>query len=892
MSNQNVKQNVHQDSQPGKLQTRIVNGANAQTQDIEAVIGEFTILHSFYGIALVSAFLSMFLACAPGYAQILDKQKLLDAQTFWSNRDFDWYKANIPFFECPDPEINTTYYYRWELITRHACYGSPNSGYSFSEFANRPFWSGAYGSISCPSGHQFNEIRWLHDPRYARDYLRYWFFTAGAQPRNYSSWLADSAWAIHEVHPNTQFVIGLLPELVKNYEAWQQRQWVEGMGMFWQTGHDDGMEFNINSRQTKDILRGDRGFRPSFNTYMWADARAIARIAALAGKAELSDEFLGRARGIKQQIQTQLWDPQRQFFFPMSSRDEQDKDGNIVKAHTLTYQSGKYAGSPHGRELHGYVPWAFNLPDAGYEDAWKFLMKPDYFYSPFGPTTVERNDPMFVLQPGCCWWSGQSWPFATTQTLKAMANVLQNYQQDHISRDDYVTLLHNYAVSQRKAGKPYIAEALHPDTGSWAGHDYPNRSEHYFHSGFNDLVITGLIGLKSDREESLTIDPLAPATWDYFALDSVPFRGHLVTVYWDKTGERYGLGAGLHVLVDGKPLATSPQIKQLTVSFPAVLHVPTESEVRFNYAVNNDGDYFPRMDASFVGEQSSLSMVCDGHYRYDLSPPNRWTSAGSDEESDWVMVDFGTDRPIDTVRLFLLDGDDDIVTPTSIEIEYWNGMTWRSVPNQVHSPKQPIGGRPNVITFPPLPMNRLRVWLAHDAAHPVGLTEFEAWGQGERPYRAPEPPAGNIAVNTRGEGFPKASASYHDIYGGLPSKAIDGKVIYLPTPMNRWTSYGSPNERDWLEVDFGQPETFDRIVMHLYDDRGGVQPPARYSVEYLGNDSQWKEVSNVRRSPDQPRGSAKNTVTFDEVTSSKLRVVFTHTGKSRSGLTEMEVWRK
>jgi hypothetical protein len=43
---------------------------------------------------------------------ILDKQRLLDAQTFWDNRDWDWYQANIPFFECPDPAINTTYYYQ------------------------------------------------------------------------------------------------------------------------------------------------------------------------------------------------------------------------------------------------------------------------------------------------------------------------------------------------------------------------------------------------------------------------------------------------------------------------------------------------------------------------------------------------------------------------------------------------------------------------------------------------------------------------------------------------------------------------------------------------------------------------------------------------------------
>jgi len=87
-------------------------------------------------------------------------------------------------------------------------------------------------------------------------------------------------------------------------------------------------------------------------------------------------------------------------------------------------------------------------------------MDRDYFFAPFGPTTTERNDPMFLLQRGCCWWSGQSWPFATTQTLKAMANGLHNYEQQHVTRDDYLKLLHNFAISQRKDGKPYIAEAL------------------------------------------------------------------------------------------------------------------------------------------------------------------------------------------------------------------------------------------------------------------------------------------------------------------------------------------------------------------------------------------------------------------------------------------------
>src|SRR5439155_18764384 len=65
---------------------------------------------------------------ARSQSALLNKQELLERENFWDNRDWDWYKENIPFFECPDAEINTTYYYRWELVTKHLTYGSPKSG--------------------------------------------------------------------------------------------------------------------------------------------------------------------------------------------------------------------------------------------------------------------------------------------------------------------------------------------------------------------------------------------------------------------------------------------------------------------------------------------------------------------------------------------------------------------------------------------------------------------------------------------------------------------------------------------------------------------------------------------------------------------------------------------
>ncbi len=838
------------------------------------------------------ALLAIFLVSSATAAPLLDKRKQLEAQDFWANRDFDWFEANIPFFECPDAEINTTYYYRWELVTRHICYGSPNSGYSFTEFANRPFWSGAYGGIACPSGHQIYEIRWLKDPEFARDFLHYWFRTPGAQPRNYSSWLADCAVAVDHVHPNKAFLVDLLPDLEKHHEAWRGRQWVDEMGMFWQTGHDDGMEFNINSRQTKDILRGDRAFRPTFNTYMWADLNALAEIAEMAGDPDKASGYRKRAAALKTLVQEKLWDPKRQFFFPMSSREETDKEGHVVKAHTLTYESGQFAGSPHGRELHGYVPWAFNLPDPGKESAWKFLMDPYYFQAPFGPSTTERNDPMFLLQKGCCWWSGQSWPFATTQTLKAMANVLHNYPQEFISRTDYADLLHTFAISHRKDGKPYIAEALHPDTGSWQGHDMRNRSEHYFHSNFNDLVITGLAGLKADGGDTLIVDPLAPDSWDYFALDAIPYQGHEVAICWDKKGDRYGHGAGLHVLVDGVKVASSPKLGKLEVKLPAAREVPLNDETRFNYAVNNDGDYFPSYDASHTGPGSSLAMIYDGQYRYDTPPTNRWTSVGSTEEADWVSLDLGMPRAIDTIKLFLLDDGEGVVAPSRFELQHWDGKAWVEVPGQNRNPKNPAGGRPNTISFPETPLQRLRVVLHRPkGATGTGITEFQAWGSGTTPYQTPPPAAGNLSTNTSGAEFPKASASFHDRFGGVPKSAIDGKIIFRPTPVNRWTSFGSPNETDWLEVDFGEPKTFSRVELHIFADGRGVHAPTSYKVQYLSGD-RWVDVKGLKKSPEKPKGSAKNSATFDKVTSPKIRVVFTHTGKARSGLTEFEVWEK
>ncbi|RLT19804.1 MAG: hypothetical protein DWI28_02185, partial [Planctomycetota bacterium] len=75
----------------------------------------------------------------------------------------------------------------------------------------------------------------------------------------------------------------------------------------------------------------------------------------------------------------------------------------------------------------------------------------------------------------------------------------------------------------------------------------------------------------------------------------------------------------------------------------------------------------------------------------------------------------------------------------------------------------------------------------------------------------------------------------------------------------------------------------------IYDDRGGVQPPTNYDVQFW-NGSEWKEVLSFKKLPEKPIGGQFNKITFNPVKASKVRVVFTHAEKARSGVSEILIW--
>ena len=817
------------------------------------------------------------------FTPILDKQKQLDRWKWRDNHDDDWFKSHIPFWESPDSAIDATYYYRWELATKHMIYGSPHSGYSFSEFIDRPSWSGAYGSISCPLGLQLSEVRWLRDPTIATDYARYWFHTPGAQPRSYSNWFGSAVWKTYLVNNDRNFIRQMLPDMEKQYAGWIAERWDKEHQMFHWSGMHDGMETNIASRQTQDQFQGGDSYRPTLNSYVYGDLIAIANVAALEGDAVKARAYRDKAQALKARVQDELWDKKREFFIGQFAHDE-EKDGFIIKAKTLIYQDGKYQRDAHGRELSGFVPWQFDLPDknGGYEVAWKTIVDTEKFLAPYGLYFTEKNDPLFLIAPSSCVWSGNNWPYANAQVLEGMANVLNNYPQKVIDKNDYFRVLQAYTKGCVKDGQPYLAETSDPNTGKWT-QDVPNSSDHYFHSSYNDLIITGLVGLRPRADNLVEVNPLAPDNWDYFALDDLNYHGQRLSIIWDKTGARYNRGRGLSVWANGQKIASSPTLKKLQGALPNLEIAPTPRRM-VNFAVNNDGAYFPRLRASFTGEGSPGNLNDGNFYYHDIRPLNRWTTQGSPHAQDSIELDFGIERPLQSLKLYLLDdgADQAVRAPAKFAAEFWNGQNWQPIPNQTRTPQTPVGHRPNIVQFPLLNTSRVRVVLEPQAGTALGLSEIEAWGDATLPLTQPAP-ADNLARSAT------PSASFTSKFDSI-GEINDGQIV-MNGGRNRWTAFESPNARDWLQLSWPQKVTIARLELALWADNDGIRAPKSYAFQWWDGQN-WQDVKEIERSPTKPTLRVPNETRIEPVNIDKIRVIFEHAAPKFSGVSEWMVWEK
>jgi hypothetical protein len=250
----------------------------------------------------------------------------------------------------------------------------------------------------------------------------------------------------------------------------------------------------------------------------------------------------------------------------------------------------------------------------------------------------------------------------------------------------------------------------------WPGLDY-------FHSSYIDLVLTGIAGLRPSDDGFLTIKPLAPDAWDYFAADGIAYRNHHVSIIWDRTGQRYGQGTGLILLIDGKVAAREEKLT--TVRVPLAQNPAEPQPYEVIVSANCEGKPYPKPSASFTAKYTPESAPLLGLTWFDQQFGDKWSSRGSWNNEDWYQVDF--ERPVDiqAVRLFLYADEQEVAAPKSCKVFYLNEAGWQDVQLTSADPPMPVAHRANLYRFRTIRAKAIRITFRHDRGIGVGLAQMQ-----------------------------------------------------------------------------------------------------------------------------------------------------------------------
>ena len=671
--------------------------------------------HAGLAVALLAAALGAAPARARSAPPPIDKAQAL--RTAFGN-DAPWYENNVPLFESADPLLQQIYYYRWQVFRAHQRdLGQP--GYITTEFLDDVGWQREpYASLNDATGFHIGEGRWLRDRRYTGDYIDF-MYEGGGNDRHFSEAIADATFQRFLADGDLQAALKHLPAMKHVYGLWDDRYDL-AKKLYWIEPLLDATEYTIASIDASggsDGFTGGQAFRPSINSYMFANARAIARLSELAGDAEGARLYEARAGALRERVQDSLWSPGL---------------GHFIDRYRVDNQFVKYWQPIRGRELVGYVPWTFGLPadEPRFAESWRHLLSPTGFAGRAGLRTVEPTYEFYMRQYRYdqptgqreCQWNGPIWPFQTTQVLTGMANLLHDYRQSVVTRADYVRLLRQYAQLHYRDGRPDLEEDYDPETGrAIVG---LARSHHYNHSGFVDLIVTGLVGLLPREDDVLEVNPLVPADpadpgfQRYFALQDVPYHGRLFTILWDADGSRYARGAGLIVLAEGHEIARAATLGRLTVPLSRRPAPPIEREV--NLAVELVRGDFPKPSASINADPAAVHDAVDGRVWFFPELVNGWSTAGAQGEA-WFAVDLGQERPVRGAELaFFADGKA-FRAPASYRLQLWRNGRWQDAPVSVPAVENGV----THLDWPAVPASKARLLLRNAPGAAARLVELK-----------------------------------------------------------------------------------------------------------------------------------------------------------------------
>ncbi|MGJ1239574.1 MGH1-like glycoside hydrolase domain-containing protein [Sphingobacterium siyangense] len=528
---------------------------------------------------------------------------------------------NIPYFESSNDTLSRVYNYRWWMISKHLRdYYDPHDLKNYwviTEFFGYPAWGSLSGAITCPTAHQFYDVRWLRDPKYLQSYAEYFmlgsasklnqrengnFLTHLSRPESvhFSSWMVDGIESFLKIHPDKTWTQKMLPAMETHQHLLDSLFTVKNAkaktdGMYKVLDLYDGMEFSLSAvlgliesngpydiytdSTWRDLYLGwettdeaaktkaaknfplafTKGYpdfylvRPSVGSYSFGNTNALYNLYRLEEQQNPTSENKRKEAHYKARAQ------EIQQKFLRTLWNSEDGFFNTFTAGDNAYGVRDYEARVG--ESVGYTPWYFNMIPAEdnkkYEVAWAMFTSENGFNNHKGMTTAERQHPYYNEQAYA--WNGRGWPFQNSVVYKAYSNYLRNYK-NQITAQDKETLYEQIMKLTR------LHDYAHPNIGEWyipsEGGQFGGQQD-YFHSTYPDMIIADLIGFKGMHSNGFQIQPLIPAgKMDYFYLGNLTYHGKTIDIVWkeDWDENKFGKQPMLCIWVDHVLKATSKEL--------------------------------------------------------------------------------------------------------------------------------------------------------------------------------------------------------------------------------------------------------------------------------------------------------------------------------------------
>jgi mannosylglycerate hydrolase MGH1-like protein/F5/8 type C domain-containing protein len=819
-----------------------------------------------------------------------------------------WWAENIPYIDVPELPIKKEIYYRWWLM-RFNFLDANIPGQTFQFPTSMEGVLGYNNAIVLTQPMHVDDLKYLRNPVYS---YGPWlsvgqvsgngrFMDNPGDPANwsnsYTQYLGEAAWKSYQIH-------GGQAGIVRNLARYAEQD-VRGQLAFYDHDGNDIIEYDWGALTGNDADAVSFHWRSGWldrteGAYQYSGARAAAQAYALLGNTAKANELNVIATDIQNAIVNTLWNPSRQL---------------LEHRHVATNAFVPW------KEINNYYPYSVGLmPNtATFRQALRLYDDPaDYPIFPF--FTANQRDKAEAAGQGVPGSNNFSTINSTVQ-FRLYSSVLRNYPNQWMTNEHYKQLLYWNAWAQYVNGNTAFPDAnefwfnWNPSTRTINGR---SGIHHNILGSSNWTVIEDVAGLRPRTDQQVELWPI-DIDWSHFAINNLRYRNADLSIVWDDPADgvtRYpGVPQGYSIFVNGTRTMTVDNLVHLvwnpangSVSFPgqtanvlfntsapgmqAPIQVQHTSGRMVDMLADAGVDLSANLTNLATGATATASATASGTSTaaaidgFTINNPI-WGTAGASGTTAWYQLSFPQQRTFDEVRLYFRDSRPGSATyraPSSYEVQVMSGGNWVTVSGQVKSPTAPVGNY-NLVRFPAVSAQQMRVLVTHAGSARTGLTEIQVYQRGDGPPPSPD----NLALSASAScSFTSAWESCAAVNSGdePASSNIPG-----PNQGTRWGTWPQTGSH-WIQLTWPSPVTVDSSQMFFFQDstdgsNSGVKRPGSWSIEFW-NGSAWVPVSSPSGYPtalDQ-----YNQTTFTPVTTSQLRAVLqTRTDAAAVGALEWKV---